>query len=238
MANSASRGWFLKTSIWFTLMFMASASLPAVKVEHAAAAAAEEEVPKPKAWPLQFHSILVMNYSGEVQIIDLWYDWPNGRNLNLIQKQLGEALHDVEWNNGTSFFYTLDDDKENPGTCRSAQLEVGILRPNWLDGATYLGRRSVDGFLCNVWEKADFITYYEDVVTQRPVHWVFYTGRNAHVMTFEVGAVLEDSKWQAPSHCFSGDNNLHTSNMDSPAFPSSLSRVFHARGMGDLRAAL
>lgn len=28
-------------------------------------------------------------------------------------------------------------------------------------------------------------------------------GREAHVMTFEVGAVLEDEKWQAPVYCFS-----------------------------------
>ncbi|KAF8378075.1 hypothetical protein HHK36_029410 [Tetracentron sinense] len=140
---------------------------------------------------------------GSLQIIDLWYDWPNGRNFNIIQNQLGKLLYDLEWNNGTSFFYTLDSNKE----CRSAQLEVGILRPNWLDGANYLGQKYVDGFLCNVWEKVDFIWYYEDVLTKRPVHWVFYTGRAAHVMTFEVGAVLEDAKWQAPVYCFekSGD---------------------------------
>ncbi|CAI9768797.1 unnamed protein product [Fraxinus pennsylvanica] len=89
-----------------------------------------------------------------------------------------------------------------PLECRSNQLDVGILRPNWLDGATYLGQQYVDGFLCNVWEKVDFIWYYEDVVTKRPVHWVFHTGRSIHVMTFEVGAVLEDAKWQAPVYCF------------------------------------
>ncbi|RZC62165.1 hypothetical protein C5167_023926 [Papaver somniferum] len=73
-------------------------------------------------------------------------------------------------------------------------LEVGILTPNWLDGANYLRQRKFDGFLCNIWEKTDFITYYEDVVTKRPVHWVFYT----------VGAVLEDEHWQAPTYCFDG----------------------------------
>jgi hypothetical protein len=29
-----------------------------------------------------------------------------------------------------------------------------------------------------------------------------FTGREAHVMTFEVGAALEDAKWQAPVYCF------------------------------------
>ncbi|OMP11411.1 glycosyl transferase [Corchorus capsularis] len=157
-----------------------------------------DEDPTPTPWPHQFHSILVMNYSGILQIIDLWYDWTNGRNFNIIQHQLGNVLYDLEWNNGTSFFYTLDSSKQ----CSSAQLEVGILRPNWLDGANYLGQKQVDGFLCNVWEKVEFIWYYEDVVTKRPVHWVFYTGREAHVMTFEVGAALEDIKWQAPVYCF------------------------------------
>ncbi|KAF3516256.1 hypothetical protein DY000_02060763, partial [Brassica cretica] len=88
--------------------------------------------------------------------------------------------------------------------------KVGILRPNWLDGANYLGQQFVNGFHCNVWEKVDFIWYYEDVETKRPVQWIFYTGREAHVMTFEVGAVLEDEKWQAPVYCFNKEKSLST----------------------------
>ncbi|KAG2702876.1 hypothetical protein I3760_06G111300 [Carya illinoinensis] len=162
-----------------------------------------EEYPTPAPWPHQFHSIIFMNNSGFLQIIDLWYDWPNGRNFNIIQNQLGKLLYDLEWNNGTSFIYTLDSNKE----CRTLHFEVGILRPNWLDGANYLGQRRVDGFLCNVWEKVDFIWYYEDVVSKRPVRWIFYTGMDAHVMTFEVGAVLEDAQWQAPLYCFDRRGN-------------------------------
>ncbi|XP_062028703.1 uncharacterized protein At4g14100-like [Rosa rugosa] len=154
--------------------------------------------PTPATWPHQFHSVLYVNNSGALQILDLWYDWPNGRNFNIIQNQLGKLKYDLEWDNGTSYVYTLDSDRE----CRVLHFEVGILRPNWLDGATYLGQRHVDGFLCNVWEKVDFIWYYEDVVTKRPVHWLFYTGMSAHVMTFEVGAQLEDEKWNAPVYCF------------------------------------
>lgn len=62
-----------------------------------------------------------MNYSGDLSMIDLWYDWTNGRNFNIIQEQLGGITYDLEWNNGTSFVYTLDESK----SCRSAQLEVG-----------------------------------------------------------------------------------------------------------------
>ncbi|KAL0421653.1 UNVERIFIED_CONTAM: hypothetical protein Slati_3188200 [Sesamum latifolium] len=182
----------MASSSTYALLFLVSLAAAASPL------AAMAEPPEPTPWPLQFHSILFVNYSGSLSLIDLWYDWPNGRNFNIIQDQLGELLYDLEWNNGTSFFYTLDSNKK----CRSAQLEVGILRPNWLDGAVYLGQETVDGFLCNVWQKVDFIWYYEDVVTKRPVHWVFYTGRSIHVMTFEVGAVLEDAKWQAPVYCF------------------------------------
>ncbi|KAG5230432.1 NAD(P)-binding Rossmann-fold superfamily protein [Salix suchowensis] len=139
--------------------------------------------PTPAPWPHQFHSILFMNNNGSLQVVDLWYDWTNGRNFNIIQNQLGKLLYDLEWDNGTSYIYTLDSNQE----CRVLLFPVGVLRPNWLEGATYLGQQDVDGFLCNVWQKVDFIWYYEDVITKRPVHWVFYT---------------EDPKWQAPVYCF------------------------------------
>ncbi|MFW8314724.1 hypothetical protein, partial [Klebsiella pneumoniae] len=41
----------------------------------------------------------------------------------------------------------------------------------------------------------------------RPVKWVFYTGRTACVMSFEVGAVRGDAAWQAPEYCFTNDND-------------------------------
>ncbi|KAI0530668.1 hypothetical protein KFK09_000215 [Dendrobium nobile] len=181
--------------LFFLPVFLSSLSFVSSSPSPASSA------PTPAPWPKQFHSVLFMNYSGALSLIDLWYDWPNGRNFNIIQDQLGgPPLHDLEWNNGTSFFYTLPNTPSPK--CRSAQLPVGILRPNWLDGATYLGQVTIDGFLCNSWEKVEFIRYYEDVATRRPVHWVFYTGREAHVMTFEVGAALNDEKWQAPAYCF------------------------------------
>ncbi|GKD66522.1 glycosyl transferase [Tanacetum coccineum] len=30
--------------------------------------------PKPTQWPDQFHSIIVMNSSGVIELVDLWYD--------------------------------------------------------------------------------------------------------------------------------------------------------------------
>ncbi|KAJ1404989.1 hypothetical protein SESBI_26130 [Sesbania bispinosa] len=158
-----------------------------------------DPIPTPLPWPHQFHSVLFINRSGSLQKTDLWYDWPNGRNFNIIQHQLGVLKYDLEWNNGTSFYYTLDPFNH---TCKIIHFDVGILRPNWLDGANYLGQEYADNFLCNVWEKVDFIWYYEDVITGRPVKWIFSSGMTAHVMTFEVGAVLEDAQWQAPVYCF------------------------------------
>lgn len=130
--------------------------------------------PTPAPWPLQFHSTLMLNTSvGRLQINELWYDWPNRRNVNIIYYQLGEILYDVEWDNGTSYYYTLDASKQ----CTTMHFPVGIPRPDFLnDGANYLGQVHKDGFLCNVWEKVGFIWYYEDVVTKRPVSWTFYTG--------------------------------------------------------------
>lgn len=155
----------------FIISFTSSSLLPPISRP----VGAGEDSPVPAVWPEQFHALLMMNFSGALSLIDLWYDWPNGRNFNIIRDQLSSSLfYDLEWNNGTSFFYRLDPGSEE---CRSAQVGVGILRPNWLDGATYLGQLRVNGFLCNVWEKVDFIWYYEDVATKRPVKWIFYTGR-------------------------------------------------------------
>ncbi|KAG5119655.1 hypothetical protein JHK82_034075 [Glycine max] len=35
-----------------------------------------------------------------------------------------------------------------------------------------------------------------------PLRWDFSSGYTGYVMTFEVGAVLEDANWQAPVNCF------------------------------------
>ncbi|KAI9378459.1 hypothetical protein POPTR_018G096056v4 [Populus trichocarpa] len=156
--------------------------------------------PIPAPWPEQFHALLYMNLSStHLQITNLWYDWPRGRNVNIIQKQLSVLLYDTEWNNGTTFYYTLSE----PHSCRIMVNDVGIPRPDFLDGAEYLGTAVTDGYLCNVWEKIDTIWYYEDVYTKRPVRWDFNDGISTHVITFDVGAVLlDDSVTQAPAYCF------------------------------------
>ncbi|CAN6578689.1 unnamed protein product [Malus baccata var. baccata] len=223
----------MSMSFLLLLLLMTPLNLPLTTMMTAVESASDD--PAPAAWPHQFHSVLFMNNSkGALQVVDLWYDWPNGRNFNIIQSQLGKLTYDLEWDNGTSYIYTLDSDRE----CNTMHFPVGILRPDWLDGANYLGQRHVDGFLCNVWEKVDFIWYYEDVVTRRPVHWVFYTGYNAHVMTFEVGAVLEDAKWDAPAHCFGEEKTDSAQRGRSPPLllESVTSDYSHGRLMRDERS--
>jgi hypothetical protein len=87
-----------------------------------------EKEPVPAVWPEQFHALMLMNKSGSLEIVDLWYDWVNGRNFNIIQKQLGKLTYDLEWNNGTSFYYTLDASK----TCRTVHFEVSPLYNQFL----------------------------------------------------------------------------------------------------------
>ncbi|EEE66717.1 hypothetical protein OsJ_23392 [Oryza sativa Japonica Group] len=114
----------------------------------------------------------------------------------------GDPTYDVEWTNGTSYFF-------NATSCRTKLFPVGLLPPDWLAaGAVYLGRETVAGFDCHLWTKVDIVWYYEDVVTHRPVRWNFFNGMQQHVMSFEVGGVLEDSKWQAPARCFSDQHTV------------------------------
>lgn len=141
--------------------------------------------PIPRQWPEKFHAVLLTNLSdGRLQIANLWYDWPAGRNTYLRQFQLGDLLQDVEWNNGTSYFYTVGPNSTNGGYCHVITFGIGIPRPDFLNDATYLGMEYTNGFLCNLWTKVDFIWYWEDVRTQIPVRWNFFDGNNISHLLF------------------------------------------------------
>nr|CAB3455931.1 unnamed protein product [Digitaria exilis] len=185
--------------------------LPLLLAAAATNASVADEPPPPMApWPEQFHALVITNLTssgGRLQLIDLYYDWPRGRDLNLIRDQLSDSnsgdppVMNVEWANGTAYLF-------DAGSCQIFQFDIGLLPPDWKahGGAAYLGRRRVDGFDCHVWSNFLFERYYEDVVTGRPVAWSFM-GMERHVLSFEVGAVLEDSSmWQAPAYCFDGSN--------------------------------
>lgn len=151
-------------------------------------------------WPEVFHAQLYYNRSGNVGTVDLYYDWPKARNLNIIRSQLDRfgTTWDVEWNNGTSYYF--DSARKS---CKTVTFQVGILRPDWLEGATFVGVETINNFECNVWTKADFIMYYEDADSGRPVRWDFLTtGAVMQVLSFEEGVQLPEQKWQAPVYCF------------------------------------
>lgn len=155
---------------------------------------------QPPVWPEHFHSKQLQNDSSRLALVDLWYDWSNGRNLNVIHRQLGSSLWDLEWTNGTSYFFDREAD-----TCRLLSFPVGILPPDWLKGAHYLGKDIASNHSCHVWQKgySHFITYWADVQTNLPVRWIFgLNGVVFDILTWEEQAVLAEEHWQAPSSCF------------------------------------
>ena len=68
--------------------------------------------------------------------------------------------------------------------CNVIPFPVGILKPDWLQGAKYHGVTDVNGRQCDVWTQGSclqcgrkpFVTYYADVATAEPVRWVFFDG--------------------------------------------------------------
>lgn len=70
--------------------------------------------------------------------------------------------------------------------CRLVKFPVGILTPDWLANATYLGAETVDAKPCHVWTKADgFIKYWADQESGDPVRWIFFDG-------MQVGRILPE----------------------------------------------
>jgi hypothetical protein len=61
--------------------------------------------PQPPLWPQQFTATLLQNLNGSLAELTLAYDWPGGRNLNLIASEQGNVLWSVEWNNGSTYYF-------------------------------------------------------------------------------------------------------------------------------------
>ena len=60
---------------------------------------------------------------------------------------------------------------------------MGILTPNWLANATYLGSETVDAKPCDVWTKSDgFIKYWADQASGDPVRWIFFDGMQVRTL--------------------------------------------------------
>ncbi|CAN0031382.1 unnamed protein product, partial [Ectocarpus sp. 8 AP-2014] len=94
--------------------------------------------------------------NGDYGVVDLWYDYAAGRNLNIIQTQSGEEdgpLFDNERANGTTYYYHPA--KAKSKYCNVIDFGVGIIRPDWLEGATYLGEEECGIYQCHKWEQGE-----------------------------------------------------------------------------------
>ena len=82
------------------------------------------------------------------------------------ESRISAMPHPVSrYNNKTSYYF----DREL-GTCKEIDFPVGILTPDWLANATYLGTDTVDTYDTHLWTKSDgFIKYWADVKTGLPV---------------------------------------------------------------------
>jgi len=122
-----------------------------------------------------------------------YYDSEQGANLIQNFPDDGnddDVFWDLELNTGQSFYF-----KPSQKKCTPVHFPVGILRRNWLEGASPLGpepstwRRSTttlhgitntttanNRVVCG-WTKLDFIDYYADAETGIPDSWYFYTMR-------------------------------------------------------------
>lgn len=162
--------------------------------------------PSPPFWSSNFHARMSQERNGSLAITDLYYDFPRGRNINLIQGQHKAALWDNERGNGSTYYYTPEKKQ-----CKCIQMPAGLLRPDWLQGAVYNGTESIDNFDCHVWSQGDaipphtgyFVTYYEDVQTRFPVRWVFYDNAKFDIISWKENETLQENLWQIPDYCLS-----------------------------------
>ena len=156
-----------------------------------------------------------------------YYDYDRGGNLVQITPEDGAnatapeeggddaTLWDLELNDGRSYYFT-----PSLGECRAADFPVGILRPDWLAGATPLGpstsawRRWEEGRrgggnataedrpVCG-WTQADFVDYYADAATGEPDSWYFHAMRASfRVLDYRPNAVIDPSLLVPPDYCF------------------------------------
>ncbi|CAM9410017.1 unnamed protein product [Hapterophycus canaliculatus] len=88
--------------------------------------------------------------------VDLWYDYDAGRNLNIIYTQSGEEdgpLYDNERANGTTYYYNPA--KAKAKYCNVVDFGVGIIKPDWLQDATFLGEEECGIYQCHKWEQGE-----------------------------------------------------------------------------------
>eukprot|EP00316_Scyphosphaera_apsteinii_P017690 CAMPEP_0119319928 /NCGR_PEP_ID=MMETSP1333-20130426/50847_1 /TAXON_ID=418940 /ORGANISM="Scyphosphaera apsteinii, Strain RCC1455" /LENGTH=194 /DNA_ID=CAMNT_0007326483 /DNA_START=89 /DNA_END=673 /DNA_ORIENTATION=+ len=125
-----------------------------------------------------------------------FYDWLAGANLIKItpDSNHSDVLWDLELNTRHSFYF-----RPARNSCQSIDFPVGILRPDWLNNATYLGRVIHNGRECFKWTKVDFIDYYAATESCEPVAWYFHSMRAAfETIYYQPGAHVPHTSWFTP----------------------------------------
>lgn len=77
---------------------------------------------------------------------------------------------DLELNDKNSFYRFPNQNN----SCMHITMPAGILRRDWLENATYMGKFEINNKSCYGYTKVDFIDYYADVETCEPVRWWFH----------------------------------------------------------------
>merc|ERR1712217_244961 len=97
---------------------------------------------------------------------------------------------------------------------------VGILQPNWLEGANFTGFGTLHGRRGLGYTKADFIDYWADASDCTPVRWFFHSMQaNFDTVGFFEGEVVPDeSFFNPPAYC---PNRTSSAETGHPGVPSN-----------------
>ncbi|KNC78873.1 hypothetical protein SARC_08711 [Sphaeroforma arctica JP610] len=169
----------------------------------------------PPVWASQVHAELIQNRSGNLAMVELYYDYVWKRNLNIIDKG-DTVLYDNERQNGTTYYYHPKDVKANT-TCKAIDMRVGILKPTFLAGADYHGLLQVYSHALNTevqaeyWSKsgggqAPFLHYYHDPNRNVPVKWTFFDNATFDVVSWDTSVdcmtrLEVEEAFLIPSYC-------------------------------------
>lgn len=145
--------------------------------------------------------------AGPGETLVTWYDFQRGANLIQISPDANnsDVTWDLELDNHHSYYY-----QPARRHCMEIDMPVGILRPDWLLGAEFLGTRVVNGQQTVAWTKADFIDYYADPVTCEPVAWYMHTMKAWFytVLYIPNQSVPDPSSWLVPPEYCMAENSV------------------------------
>jgi hypothetical protein len=124
-----------------------------------------QQAPPPSIWPDAF----TINFKSGQQNGKLYYDWTQKRQRIDHTAGAYECVHFYNTSHSCQLIFTehamwavISFEKR---CCKD--LDVGVVRPTWLQNATFLGTKVLDGVLCNHWGNLGEHEYYD---TQQMVH--------------------------------------------------------------------